>query len=324
VVVLALSGCAAHRPQAPQAAEEEVTFPEAPARPRVRLVAILPSPPEERRSTWRRIWEAIAGLEPADRPALQRPFGVAIAPTGEPVVADPDLGGLFRITGGDLAPVTCPDREWQAPIAVVSTADGALLVADAAAAEVVQVSPGGACTALGAGELERPTGLAVDGSRVYVADPPRHELVVLAPEGTTHVGSRGDAEGQFSFPSAVAVAPDRTVLVVDSLNFRVVRLSSSEGWITAFGEPGDAQGEFERPKGIAVDAGGRIYVSDAQRDLVLVYRSDGTFDYAIGGTGTSPGRFTHPAGLAIAGARLYVADSQNRRIQVFEIIGERS
>jgi DNA-binding beta-propeller fold protein YncE len=177
---------------------------------------------------------------------------------------------------------------------------------------------------LGAGELERPTGVAVDGARVWVADPPRHEVVVLAPEGATHVGARGEGEGQFTFPSAVAVAPDRTVLVVDALNFRIVRLSPSGGWLAAFGTAGDEAGELARPKGIAVDAAGRVYVSDAQRDLVLVYGSDGTFDYAIGGTGTSPGQFAHPAGLAIAGARLYVADSQNRRIQVFEIIGERS
>jgi DNA-binding beta-propeller fold protein YncE len=290
----------------------------------VRLVAVLPAPPQP--SRWRHVLDAIVGEERADdrEPELQRPFGVAATARGDVLVADPELG-VFRLTAaGRRTPVTCGGREWGAPMAVALAPDGALLVCDGGTAEVVRVAPDGACTSVAAGALERPTGVAADAERVYVADPPRHEVVVVSASGAGRLGGRGEGEGRFDFPTAVAVAPDGTVLVVDALNFRVVRLSPGGAWLAAFGAPGDEGGDLARPKGVAVDGGGRVYVSDAQRDLVLVFTREGAFDYAIGGTGTSPGWFTHPAGLAVAGGRLYVADSHNHRIQVFEILGERS
>ncbi len=301
----------------------DVTWPAAPAQPRVRLVATLPSPAQV--SRWRRVLDAVVGLEtkPADG-VLRRPFGVAIVPGGDVIVADPDVAGLIRFRGPRSNRIACKGREWSAPMAVTVAPDGALLVADAGAAEIVRVARSGDCTIMGAGKLERPTGVAAGPQRIYVTDPPRHEIVILAPSGVARVGKHGEGEGEFSFPTAVALAPDGTVLVVDALNFRIVRLSADGAPVASFGARGAEDGELARPKGIAVDGEGRVYVSDAQRDLVLVFRQDGAFEYSLGGTGTSPGWFTHPAGLAVAGGRLYVADSHNRRIQVFEILGGRS
>jgi DNA-binding beta-propeller fold protein YncE len=319
--VALVAACATPAPRPSPAAD--VTWPAPPASPRVRLVAILPAPAEP--SRMRRVLDAIAGIErsPEDGQILQRPFGVAVGGGRSVLVADPDAG-VLRVEGSRAEPVACRGREWGAPMAVAAGEDGSILVADAGTAEIVRVAPDGACTVLGAGELERPTGIAAGAQRVFVTDPPRHEVLVFSSTGIARIGGQGDGAGQFDFPTAAALAPDGTVLVVDALNFRVVRLGPDGAWLAAFGEAGDEGGAFERPKGIAVDSGGRVYVSDAQRDLVLVFQKDGTFEYAIGGTGTSPGWFTHPAGLAIAGGRLYVADSHNHRIQVFEILGERS
>lgn len=321
-IALLAAGCAGAPARPPAAAD--VVWPPAPAPARVKLVEILPSPPAPP-SRWRRVLDAIVGIERAPAaPPLQRPFDVAVAPGGAVLVADPDLGEVLRLRGADAAPVACRDRPWVSPMALAIAPDGALLVADAGAAEIVRVAADGSCTAFGGGVLDRPTGVAADAQRVFVADPPRHAVVIFSREAVHPVGRRGDAEGEFDFPSAAALAPDGTLLVVDALNFRIARLSPAGAWIGAFGEAGDEGSAFARPKGVAVDREGRIYVSDAQRDLVLVFRGDGSFEYAIGGTGDAPGLFTHPAGLAIANGRLYVADSQNRRVQVFEILGERS
>lgn len=318
-LLLAVAACATPGPRPAPA----VAWPAPPAAARVRLVASLPAPAQA--SRWRRVLDAIIGLETTPKEgALQRPFDVAIAPSGDVIVPDPDAGGVIRFHGNRGSPITCRGREWNAPMAAAVTPDGALLVADAGAAEVVRVALDGACTAMGTGVLDRPTGVAADSQRIYVTDPPRHEVVIFSASGIARVGRRGEGEGEFDFPTAAALAPDGTLLVVDALNFRVVRLSPGGAWLGSFGSPGDEDGAFARPKGIAVGDDGRVYVSDAQRDLVLVFRQDGSFEYSIGGTGTSPGWFTHPAGLAVAGGRLYVADSHNRRIQVFEILGERS
>ncbi len=327
LAAIAAAACAHAPPTRPVAAE--VFWPEPPEAARVRLASVVPDAGAEPapRSLWRRILEAVVGIDQAERERerrpLERPFGVAIGPAGELFVADPDLRIVARVrAGGGLDVLSCRGREWAAPMALAVAPDGALLVADAGAAEVVRIGRGGRCAAIGAGELERPTGVAERGGRVYVADPPRHAIAVFDASGAlaARFGGRGEGDGQLSFPTAVAVAPDGTVLVVDALNFRVARFASDGRWLGAFGAPGEEGSLFARPKGIAAGADGRIYVSDAQRDVVLVFLPDGAFDYAIGATGDAAGRFAHPAGLAIGGARLLVADSHNARLQAFDVL----
>jgi DNA-binding beta-propeller fold protein YncE len=330
VALAALLGASiscAHAPAAPAAPLPEVVWPAPPAAPRLRLVAVLPDPsaPPPRRSFWERLGEAIAGTTPEERTMarLVRPFGVAAAADGTIYVADPDAPGVLRLgPAGDLTPVTCRGREWGAPMSVALGPAGELWIADAGAAEVVVVATDGTCRALGTGALERPTGLALLDGRVVVADPPRHELAVLSPAGAVEAHWAGDpvADDPLHFPTAVASSAD-SVLVVDALNFRVLRLGPDGRRVASLGAPGEEGSGLARPKGVAEDAAGRVYVADAQRDLVLVFDADGRFDYAAGASGAAPGEFRHPAGLAIVRDRLYVADSQNGRVQVFAILG---
>lgn len=270
--------------------------------------------------------EAIAGVERQPLPGgpLARPFGVAAGPDGSFVVADPDGPAVLRVRGGRAEPVDCRGRAWSAPMAVAALGD-ALLVADGGAGEVVRVAADGSCRALGSGQLERPTGVAAGPDRVYVADPPRHEVVELSPSGEVLArwGTLGDRDGQLHFPTAIAAAPSGELLVVDALNFRVVRYAPGGRRLGAFGARGETGGAFARPKGIAADGAGRIYVSDAQRDLVLVFSGTGEFEAALGASGSGPGELLLPAGVAVSGDRLLVADSHNHRVQVFEILGDR-
>jgi sugar lactone lactonase YvrE len=324
---LLLAGCG-HAAAASAAVMGPVpsAWPPPPAAARARLVSILPDPhaPPRPQAWWRTAFEWITGasLAKGEADGLDRPFGVALAADGAPVVADPDAGSVSRLTpAGATEPLGCSKSEWSAPMALSFGPDGSLFVADAGLAAIVKVR-GKECSLLGLGELERPTGVALFGDRVIVADPPRHQLVVLSIDGKvlSRWGAQGAGEGQFAFPTSVAAASD-SLVVTDALNFRVVRMDTDGRWISAFGSSGDGAGHFERPKGIALDAEGRVYVSDAQRDLVLVFSSGGEFEYSIGEPGEGPGQFALPAGLAIVKDRLYVADSQNRRIQVFELIG---
>jgi DNA-binding beta-propeller fold protein YncE len=326
LALLAACAACAHAPA--RAPLPEAVWPEAPAAPRARLAALFPDPaaPPPRRGFWRALVDVVAGVDRDARRAregLARPFGVAALSDGAVVVADPDGPAVLRFQAGRVSPVACRGREWAAPMAVAASPDGALYVADGGSAEVVRVGADGTCRALGTGALERPSGVALSGGRLFVADPPRHQVVVLSLEGAVLArwGARGTGDGELHFPTAVAATPGGEVLVVDALNFRVARFAADGAWRGAFGAPGTAGGDFERPKGVAVGQSGRVYVSDAQRDAVLVFGADGTFEYALGAPGAEPGRLTMPAGLALVGGLLYVADSHNQRVQVFELLG---
>lgn len=84
------------------------------------------------------------------------------------------------------------------------------------------------------------------------------------------------------------------------------------------------------PGGLAIDTKNRfLYVADVELDQVLVYDAD-TLKLLrkIGTTGhnhelTSPGDFAKPAGVAVdAEGNLYVADTLNNRIEMFDADGQ--
>jgi len=84
------------------------------------------------------------------------------------------------------------------------------------------------------------------------------------------------------------------------------------------------------PGGLAIDTQNRLlYVADIELDQILVYDAD-TLKLLrkMGTTGhkhelTSPGDFSKPAGVAVdAEGNLYVADTYNNRIEIFDADGQ--
>jgi len=84
------------------------------------------------------------------------------------------------------------------------------------------------------------------------------------------------------------------------------------------------------PSGVAIDTQNRLlYVSDVELDQVLVYDADTLKPLRkIGTTGrkhelTTPGDFAKPSGIAVdAEGNLYVADTLNNRIEIFDADGQ--
>ncbi|HEY3448487.1 MAG TPA: hypothetical protein VGK67_19180 [Myxococcales bacterium] len=325
-----LASCA-HAPQVqPQVPEGPVpTWPLPPAAPQVRWQGAWPArqPVQVEAAWWRRALDAVFGTELAqpERPvAPERPFGVAATETGF-AVADPDGRQVLSVAwpSGQTTAIACADQPWQMPLALAVSEAGELFVADGGAGAVVVVAADGRCRTLGEQTLERPAAIALAGDRLYVADPPLHRVIVYSLAGAElfRMGGRGEGDAQLNFPTGVAVGADGSVFVVDSMNFRVARYSDRGEWLGSFGGEGDGGGRFHRPKSVAIGPDGRIFVSDATLDVVVVFDSATAFALALGGSGSSPGSLALPAGVAVRGSRLYVADSGNRRVQVFELLG---
>jgi DNA-binding beta-propeller fold protein YncE len=88
------------------------------------------------------------------------------------------------------------------------------------------------------------------------------------------------------------------------------------------GPPGaGAQSDvFQRPTDVAWDGAGNIYVADGfGNSRVAKFDKNGKFVKSWGSRGLAPGQFNTPHGIAIdAQGLVYIADSGNRRIQVFD------
>jgi sugar lactone lactonase YvrE len=71
------------------------------------------------------------------------------------------------------------------------------------------------------------------------------------------------------------------------------------------------------PSGIAVDAAGTVYVSSRSAHQIAVLGPNGAEQRRIGAFGRGFGGLSQPRGLAVDGARLYVAEDDNERVQAF-------
>jgi DNA-binding beta-propeller fold protein YncE len=172
-------------------------------------------------------------------------------------------------------------------------------------------------------DFQRPTGLAFDpgNNRLYVADTQAHTIHVFSHDGEPLfiIGKRGSQNGEFNFPSHLTFVENR-LFVNDTMNFRVQIFNPEGQHLSTFGEHGSEPGFFSQPKGLAVDSAGHVYVADAIKNHIQIFDQEGRFLLRFGGDGDQPGTFNMPTGLAIWNDMIYVADSYNHRVQVFQYL----
>jgi len=185
--------------------------------------------------------------------------------------------------------------------------------------------------------FDGPAGIAVaaDGS-IYVADSRNHTIRRIAPDGSVSTvagrpgagGLGGFADGpadkaRFSAPAGVAVAPDGALLVADTGNHRIRRISG-DGFVSTYagadtphddlGRPmgghrdgPSAQALFRYPMGLVVDEEGSVYVADAGNHRVRRIAPTGDVSSLPPPTGDEMEAVTE---LALApGGRLWAADT---------------
>ncbi len=92
-----------------------------------------------------------------------------------------------------------------------------------------------------------------------------------------------------------------------------------------FGTKGSAASQLERPRSMAIAPDGSVFVADTGNHRVQHFAADGTWlggwgTFADVSTGSAPGgTFNEPWGIAVApDGKVFVADTWNHRIQVFE------
>ncbi len=137
--------------------------------------------------------------------------------------------------------------------------------------------------------------------------------------GTTN-GVSGTTNGAFNAPFDVAVSPDGgTISVSDSGNNRIQQFDSNGNFLDSFGTNGTDVGQFNTPKGLTYDSIGNLYIVDSGNDRVVLARNSVVLGTS-GTNGTALGQFDGPVNISIDERGVYVADTDNDRIQVFELL----
>ena len=115
----------------------------------------------------------------------------------------------------------------------------------------------------GEGQLCFPTGAALAGGVLFVADTLNNRVVRFEAETLKWLstfGGEGRAEGQFLGPSGLATTEDE-VFVVDGHGQRIQVFNLQGEFVRTFGSWGTEPGQFDGPRGIAV-ANGHLYVAE--------------------------------------------------------------
>ena len=182
--------------------------------------------------------------------------------------------------------------------------------------------------------MENALGMTVADRLVYVADENSHRVYTFTTDGE-YVRTYGGADSTtFNRPNSVALLPGGDLLVVDTWNYRIQRIDTDDNmvmtWGTAgefgFDAPVDPMDGFWGPRDVVIDSADRVYISDTGNKRIRVYALDdaeAVHQYDIGSGGSGPGELDEPSGLAIhPDGRLFIADTWNRRIAVFDAGGQ--
>ncbi len=237
-------------------------------------------------------------------------------------VLDPAGKDSFCILGGQ-------DYRLKRPAGVAADKDGNIYIADSESGVVLVYDSLGRFEryiGLYHGErgLQRPTGIALDATQrlLYVADTPSDLVLVFDLQGhpVRRLGGVHLRPSRVQLEHPTSIAADASGVAILDSGSREVHILSPDGdpvttlHISEYTEGGNTW------NGVALDHDGNLYASVVSGGSVMFLTRKGKYRSSFGEAGRDRGQFRGPRGVWVDDAgRLYVADSQNSRVQVFEV-----
>ena len=178
---------------------------------------------------------------------------------------------------------------------------------------------------LGDGRFQKPRAMAVsrDGL-VYIVD--MTARIQVFDEQGNFIRSWQTPLYQQGRPCGLSISNDGSLMVADTHYYRIL-FYTPEGELqperTLGGKNGRGPGEFGFVTDVVQDSQGNYYVAEyGDYDRIQKFDSTGKYLFEWGGHGTEPGMFLRPQGLCVDERdRIWVTDSGNHRIQVFDATG---
>ena len=195
----------------------------------------------------------------------------------------------------------------------------------------------------GDGQFNQPSDVVIDAfGDIYVTDSQNNRVQRFDSDGDFEIkfGSSDDNDQDYlGFPVGMAIQKStRDIHVTDTDTDSISVFDSSGSFLFKFGDAGSSEGEFRNPTSIIIDDSEDIlYVADTDNDRIQIFELvdgntcpqgtdeivDGVcFVDEFGSIGLDKGEFNSPSGLALDTSNdlLYVADTDNDRIQIFELV----
>ena len=151
-------------------------------------------------------------------------------------------------------------------------------------------------------------------------------LMEFSPDGS-FVRSWG--QGEYLRPHGMRLDPDGNIWTTDVNGHTVTKMDADGKVLMTIGVHGKAgepeDGLLHEPTDLTVNAAGEIFVLVGHgrgTPQLVKFAPDGSLIKTWGGPGAGPGEFDTPHSIVVDEAGLiYVADRQNRRVQIFDADG---
>ena len=195
------------------------------------------------------------------------------------------------------------------------------------------------------GRFDIPTGLAIDKGNgdIYVVDSDNNRVQRFQSNGdfdNLEFGSSSSGDDEYlGTPSAIAVHKKTDYIYVADSTADSISVFDDDGDFLFSFDDDDSNDRFDKPAGLVIDDSEDIlYVADTGNNRIRMFEltdddncPSGTDEVVndevcfvddFGSFGNDEGEFDEPSGLTFDEDEnmLYVADTENNRIQVFEII----
>ena len=255
-----------------------------------------------------KIWKLTGGDPAVFADGLDTPSAIAFAPSGDLIVADSgshtirsiDATGTVKTLAGVAGRSGFADGDsasalFNAPIGVTVSPTGKIFVADTYNDRIRVIDGGRVSTIAGsskgfadapgdAAKFDTPSGIAMLGENIVVADTGNRRIRVIEPSGRVWTLA-GSGEGNLANGSLLSAS-------------------------------------FVQPTGVTVDKIGSIFVTDGNAIRMIggaipTVSTISNEDRGLADGVRSKARFNRPSGLAFAGSELIVADSENRLVRRF-------
>ncbi len=170
------------------------------------------------------------------------------------------------------------------------------------------------------------SGVAVDShDRVYVFQRQGPPVLVFDADGNP-LAAWERRDGVPADAHHIHIGPDDFVYLVDRDAHQILKYTTDGAALASIGvrDRASLQAPFNHPADICVAPSGELFVADGYgNSSVHRFAPDGSHISSFGSPGSGPGQFIVPHSIRVSvDGRIYVADRENNRVQVFTETGE--
>lgn len=228
---------------------------------------------------------------------------------------------ISKVDISEISEIPCVDTTMRLPAAICEWEDE-YYVADYRNNRIVVLDKAGHMTREWThDELSDPEGITVDESgNIYVAGYGNGRILKFTPQGDFLASWNSVTSDEDTLVHPHGIFYYNGLLYITELQSpaRVVVYTPQGDFVAEFGNDQTTEYVLEYPTALFIH-GDIIYVADAVDCQIKLFSLDGSFIDSFGTFGMGSGQFYYPYGIGVdAEGNIYVGDTHNRRVQVFD------